>query len=86
MLTVLKCRDWEEGLPWLSLAAREVTQESTGFSPNDLFLGILCPLTLLHDQWRGTEAPKNLIDFVNGFRHRLYAETFIFTAKDEKHL
>lgn len=28
--------DWEEGLPWLMLAAREVTQESTGFSPNDL--------------------------------------------------
>ncbi len=28
-------RDWEEGLPWLLLAALEVTQESTGFSPND---------------------------------------------------
>lgn len=32
-------RDWEEGLPWLMLAAREVTQESTGFSPNDLVFG-----------------------------------------------
>ena len=29
-------RDWEEGLLWLMLAAREVTQESIGFSPNDL--------------------------------------------------
>ena len=28
--------DWEEGLPWLLLAAREVVQESTGLSPNDL--------------------------------------------------
>ncbi len=28
--------DWEEGMPWLMLAAQEVTQESTGFSPNDL--------------------------------------------------
>ncbi|KAI2654741.1 Retrovirus-related Pol polyprotein from transposon opus [Labeo rohita] len=32
-------RDWEEGLPWLLLAAREVLQESTGFSPNDLVFG-----------------------------------------------
>ncbi len=29
-------KDWEEGLLWLMLAAREVTQESTGFSPNNL--------------------------------------------------
>lgn len=29
-------RDWEEGLPWLLLAARGVVQESIGFSPNDL--------------------------------------------------
>lgn len=28
-------RDWEEGLPWLMLAAREAIQESTGFSPNE---------------------------------------------------
>lgn len=32
-------RDWEEGLPWLLLAACEVVQESTGFSPNDLVFG-----------------------------------------------
>jgi len=35
-------RDWEEGLPWLMLVAREVTQESTGFSPNDLVFGQSC--------------------------------------------
>ncbi len=42
--------DWEEGLPWLLLAAREVVQESLGFSPNQLVfghcvrgpLGVLC--------------------------------------------
>lgn len=28
-------RDWKEGLPWLMLAAREVSQESLGFSPNE---------------------------------------------------
>ena len=32
-------RDWEGGLPWLILAAREAVQESTGFSPNDLVFG-----------------------------------------------
>ena len=32
-------REWEEGLPWLLLAALAVVQESTGYSPNDLVFG-----------------------------------------------
>lgn len=28
--------DWEEGLPWLMLSTREVTQDNNGFSPNNL--------------------------------------------------
>lgn len=32
-------QDWEEGLPWLLLAEREVVQDSTGFIPNDLVFG-----------------------------------------------
>lgn len=32
-------RDWEEDLLWLLLAAHEVVQESTGFSPKDLVFG-----------------------------------------------
>ncbi len=67
-------RDWEEGLPWLMLAAREVTQESTGFSPNELVFGhtVRGPVAVLADSLREAEPPQNLIDFVNGFRHRLY--------------
>uniref|UniRef100_A0A4W6FVS0 Gypsy retrotransposon integrase-like protein 1 n=1 Tax=Lates calcarifer TaxID=8187 RepID=A0A4W6FVS0_LATCA len=67
-------QDWEEGLPWLLLAAREVVQESTGFSPNDLVFGhrVRGPLTLLYDHVGQSEPPVNLLDFVNGFRHRLY--------------
>ena len=67
--------DWEEGLPWLMLSAREVTQESTGFSPNDLVFGhtVRGPLSMLSDQWKMVEAPRNLLNYVNGFRHRLYA-------------
>ena len=67
--------DWEEGLPWLLLAAREVSQESTGFSPNDLVFGhtVRGPLDLLCEQWKDAAPPENVLDYVNGFRHRLYA-------------
>lgn len=67
--------DWEEGLPWLLLAAREVVQESTGFSPNDLVFGhtVRGPLSLFKDGWKGSDPPTNLIDYVNGFKHRLYS-------------
>ena len=33
--------DWDVGLPFLLFAARDSVQESLGFSPNKLFLGIL---------------------------------------------
>uniref|UniRef100_A0A8P4GQ49 Gypsy retrotransposon integrase-like protein 1 n=1 Tax=Dicentrarchus labrax TaxID=13489 RepID=A0A8P4GQ49_DICLA len=67
-------KDWEEGLPWLMLAAREVTQESTGFSPNELVFAhtVRGPLAALCGNWKESNPPKNLIDYVNGFRHRLY--------------
>ena len=67
-------QDWEEGLPWLLLAARGVLQESTGFSPNQLVFGHMVrgPLTLLRDEIGLSEPPLNLLDYVNGFRHRLY--------------
>lgn len=67
-------RDWEEGLPWLMLAAREAVQDSTGFSPNDLVFGhsVRGPLAVLKSGLVSSDAPTNLIDYVNGFRHRLY--------------
>lgn len=70
-------QDWEEGLPWLLLAGREVVQDSTGFSPNELVFGhsVRGPLALLHDAVAppSSDPPPNLIDYVNGFRHRLYS-------------
>ncbi len=39
MLIVYSWIEIEIGLPWLLLAAREVVQERTGFSPNDLGFG-----------------------------------------------
>ena len=66
-------KDWEEGLPWLMLASREVIQESTGFSPNDLVFGhkVRGPMAILEDSWKVAEPPKSLLDYVNGFRRRL---------------
>ncbi len=72
--TELGC-DWEEELPWL-VAAREVTQESNGFSPNDLVFGhtVCGPLTVLQADWKKPPNPTN----VSGFKRRLY-ETFAKT-------
>lgn len=67
-------RDWEEGLPWLLLAAREVVQVSTGFSPNELVFGhsVRGPLAVLHNGYQPSEPPHNLVDYVNGFKQRLF--------------
>ena len=66
-------RDWEDGLPWLLLAAREVTQDSTGFSPNALVFGhtVRGQVASLFD-CETSKPPLALTDYVNGFRRRLY--------------
>ncbi len=65
---------WEEDLPWLLLAIREVVQESTGFSPNELVFGhaVRGPTAVLADEWCVTETPENVLDYVSAFRYRLY--------------
>ncbi len=49
-------------------------QESTGFSPNDLVFGhkVRGSLAVLQDGCLPEEPPRNLIDYVNGFRLKLY--------------
>lgn len=66
---------WEDTLPWLLLAAKQVTQESTGFSPDELVFGhtVRGPLAALQNDWKEAEPPQNLIDYVNGFRQQLYS-------------
>uniref|UniRef100_A0A8C1I8K6 Gypsy retrotransposon integrase-like protein 1 n=1 Tax=Cyprinus carpio TaxID=7962 RepID=A0A8C1I8K6_CYPCA len=77
--------DWEQGLPWLMLSAREVCQESTGFSPNDLVFGhtVRGPLAVLRDQWVESAPPKNLQSYVNDFKRRLYEAGKV--AKEQLH-
>ena len=56
------------------LSAREVVQESTGFSPSELVFGhkVRGPLAVLQDGLKPAEPPVNLIDYVNGFHCRIH--------------
>lgn len=38
----------------------------------------------MSDQWRGEDPPRNLLDYVNGFRHRLYAAGELARDKMER--
>lgn len=60
-------------MPWLLLAAREVVEESTGFSPNDLVFGhkVCGLLAVLQSSVKSSDSPKNLLSCVDGFRQRL---------------
>lgn len=65
--------DWEEGFPWMLLAAREVIQESLGLSPNQLVFGhrVRGPVAVLCDGALPEEPPLSLIQYVQGFRQCL---------------
>lgn len=65
-------QDWEEGLPWLLLAASDVVHESTGFSPNEHVFGHPVRSPLLQDIVTHTEPPEKLVDNISGFQHCLY--------------
>ncbi len=56
-------------------AAREVIQESLGFSPNELVFGhrVRGPMDLLKEKLLGEESisQRNLLEHVSAFRHRL---------------
>ncbi len=75
--------DWEEGLPWMLLAIREVVQESIGFSPNELVFGhtVRGPIAVLADEWTNFDPPENVLDYVSSFRYRLYETRAIALRK-----
>lgn len=75
--------DWEEGLPWMLLAIREVVQESIGFSPNELVFGhtVRGPITVLADEWKTSDPPENVLDYVSSFRYRVYEARAIAQRK-----
>lgn len=61
-------------MPWLLLEAREVVQDSLGFSPYELVFGhkVCGPLAICHDGLKGgPDPPHILLQYVDGFSCRL---------------
>uniref|UniRef100_A0A3B5RCM4 Gypsy retrotransposon integrase-like protein 1 n=1 Tax=Xiphophorus maculatus TaxID=8083 RepID=A0A3B5RCM4_XIPMA len=72
--------NWDQWLPYLLFAYREVPQPSTGFSPFELLYGheVRGPLALLKETWAGEEGreePVNVISYVMQMRERLQKMT-----------
>ena len=63
-------RDWGEGIPLLLFAARELVQESLGFSPFELAFGhqVRGPLNLISEQWSNEQVEVGLFDYVVKFK------------------
>ena len=70
---------WDEYLPYLLFAYREVPQAATGFSPFELMFGrnVSGPLQLLHDSWVGDEESQEegVVQYVVEMRRRLQLMT-----------
>ncbi|XP_071504452.1 uncharacterized protein [Diadema antillarum] len=68
-------RDWDKGIPFLLFAAREVPNESTGFSPFELVFGHepRGPLKVVKEQLLSDEeeTDSNALDYISMFRERL---------------
>uniref|UniRef100_A0A669EUZ0 Gypsy retrotransposon integrase-like protein 1 n=1 Tax=Oreochromis niloticus TaxID=8128 RepID=A0A669EUZ0_ORENI len=72
--------DWDQWLPYLLFAYREVPQASTGFSPFELLYGrqVRGPLDLLKEQWENPEPDgDNVIAYVLKMRERLEQMTIL---------
>lgn len=67
--------DWDQWLPYLLFAYREVPQASTGYSPFELLYGrqVRGPLDVLREAWmgEGPAKPTNLISYVLKMRDKL---------------
>lgn len=67
--------DWDQWLPYLLFAYREVPQASTGYSPFELLFGrpVRGPLDVLREAWEGTQQnqPVNIVSYVLRMRDKL---------------
>ena len=69
-------REWEKYLPYVLFAYREVSQESTGFSPFELIFGrdVRGPLDILKEQWsKAEELVDDILTYVTKVRERMEA-------------
>ena len=68
-------KDWDNGIPFLLFATREVVQESLGFSPFELVFGhrVRGPLQLLKEKLLADESEaQNLLTYVTNFKDKLH--------------
>uniref|UniRef100_A0A9J8BJ87 Gypsy retrotransposon integrase-like protein 1 n=1 Tax=Cyprinus carpio carpio TaxID=630221 RepID=A0A9J8BJ87_CYPCA len=67
--------DWDQWLPYLLFAYREVPQASTGYSPFELLYGreVRGPLDVLHESWEGdaSQQQTNIVSYVLKMREKL---------------
>ena len=67
MLTNAEGKNWEELLPYLLFAYREVPQALTGFSPFELLYGcpVRGPLDILKESWEASEkSSESIVSYV----------------------
>ena len=67
-------KDWNEGLPLLLFAIREVPNESLGFSPFELVFGRSArgPLALVKEKWLRDDQPtESVLNYVVKLKERL---------------
>ena len=67
-------KDWDEGVPLLLFAVREVAQDSLGFSPFELVFGhqVRGPLKVLKEHLMDKTEESHLLEYVSSFRERLH--------------
>ena len=67
--------DWDQWLPYLLFAYREVPQASTGYSPFELLFGrpVRGPLDIVREAWEGSQQspPMNILEYVLRMRDKL---------------
>ncbi|KAL1264151.1 hypothetical protein QQF64_004506 [Cirrhinus molitorella] len=72
-------KDWDNGLPYLLFAYREVPQASTGFSPFELLFAhqVRGPLDILRASWEQKDKPPkhNILSYVLQMREKLRQAT-----------
>lgn len=67
---------WDECLPWILFAYREIPVETSGFSPFEMLFGrnIRGPLSLIKSQWKPTSlrnAKPNVLEYMLNLREKL---------------
>ena len=66
-------RDWDEGIPLLLFAVREVVQESLGFSPFELVFGrtVRGPLKLVKEKWLSEKNRRKCSQLCNAVERKI---------------